>query len=81
MNQQTPLISKVLVIFIRILVKGQAQTHFLKIVDISDGKAETIGGEFLSVCSQLDILTNEAFGFGGDGAFVMTGCHGSIAVG
>ena len=65
---------KQLVIFIRILVKDQAQTHFLKI-DICDGKAETIEGK-LNVFRQSEISMNKVFGFGSDGASVMTGCRG-----
>ena len=38
---------KQLVIFVRVLVKGEAQTHFLTILDISDGKAETIVIKFV----------------------------------
>lgn len=69
---------KQLVIFIRILVKGRAQTHFLKIADICDGKAETIEGKLLSVCSQSQISLNMVFGFGSDGASVMTGCRSGV---
>lgn len=71
---------KQLVIFIRILVEGKAQTHFLRIADISDGRAETIEGKLLSVCSQSEISLNKVFGFGSDGASVMTGCHNGVAV-
>lgn len=71
---------KQLVIFIRIMVKGQAQTHFLKIADICDGKAETIEEKLLSVCSQSQISLNKVFGFGSDGAAVMTGCRSGVAV-
>lgn len=61
-------------------VKGEAQTHFLKIADISNGKAEKIEGKLLSVCSQSEISLNEAFGFGSDGASVMTGCCSALDV-
>ena len=70
---------KQLVIFIRILVEGQAQTHFLKIADICDGKAETIKGKLLSVCNQSEISMNKVFGFGSDDASVMTGCRSGVA--
>ena len=56
-------------------MKVQAQTHFLKIANIIDGKAETIEGKLLSVCSQSEITMNKVFGFGSDGASVMTGCQ------
>ena len=71
---------KQLVIFVRVLVKGEAQTHFLTISDISDGKAETIEGKLLSVCSQSGISLNKVLGFGSDGASVMTGCRSGVAV-
>ena len=61
-------------------MKGQARTHFLKIANISYGKAETIEGKLLSVCSQSEVSLNKVFGFGSDGASVMTGCRSGVAL-
>lgn len=69
---------KHLVIFFHCLVNGKLQTHYLKMVDINNGKAETIEGKLLDVCRECEIQFNTIFGFGSDGASVMTGCHGVV---
>ena len=41
---------KQLVVFIRFLVKGTSQTCFLKMIDLVDGRADTIESALLDVC-------------------------------
>lgn len=70
---------KQLVVFCRFLAAGKPQTCFLKVTDIVDGKAETIEQKLIEICTQCGITTNKIFGFGSDGASVMTGRHSGVA--
>lgn len=70
---------KQLVVFVRFLVEGKSHNSFLKIVDLANGTAETIERALLDICSQCEIPTSQIFGFGSDGASVMTGKHTGVA--
>ena len=65
---------KQLAIFVRFLVDGKPRTCFLKMVDIINGKAETIEQALLDT-----IPTNKIFSFGSDGAPVMVGKRTGVA--
>lgn len=70
---------KQLVVFVRFLVKGLSRTCFLKMVDLEDGRAETIEKALLDVLQQCKIPISEIFSFGSDGASVMTGRRTGVA--
>ncbi len=47
-------------------------------VDLADGRAETIENVLLDVCRQCDISTSLIFSFGSDDAAVMTGRRAGV---
>lgn len=59
---------------------GIGKTSFIDIIDIKDGKAETILDSTKTVLQNLDIDLGKVVGLGTDGAAVMTGCKGGVGV-
>ena len=70
---------KQLVVFCRFLDAGKPETCYLKVVDIVDGKAETIEQKLIEICGQCGVTLGKVLGFGSDGASVMTGCRTGVA--
>ena len=73
---------KQMVIFVKILVPGSTRvttTHFLKVVSLQDGKANTIEQSLLKVCQTCNIPLTKIFSFGSDGAAVMVGRLAGVA--
>ena len=58
---------------------NKAQTFFLRMVDLINGKAETIENKLLEVIRDCDIPISKVYGFGFDGASVMTGKRSGVA--
>ena len=48
--------------------KGEATSVFLKIIDLFDGKAETIEKALIDFCDEKKIPIRKVMGFGSDGA-------------
>lgn len=60
--------------FVRYLDReGKLYCHFLALVPIADGKADTIVAAVMEVVTKKEIPTHLIFGLGTDGAVVMTG--------
>ena len=70
---------KQLVLYGRAVVKGELKTRFLKIVDLSDGKAPTILAAITTYLQTADLSIDDLSSFGSDGASVMTGRHRGVA--
>lgn len=73
-------IVKEMVIYARIINSdAQAQTVFLKIVELTNGRAETIEKALMTYLDKCSIPLSRLVGFGSDGASVMTGKHSGVA--
>lgn len=59
---------------------GYGKTAFVDILNINDGKADTIVNSLKSTMEKLNIDLNKIVGLGTDGAAVMTGCKGGVGV-
>lgn len=70
---------KQLMIFVRLLVKGSPHTRFLKVVELQNGKADTIKEKLVDVCQESGLPLSKITGFGSDGASVMVGCRTGVA--
>ena len=72
---------KQLVVFCRFIdvQAGKPRTCFLRVANMMDGKADTIEQKLIEICSQYGIIMSKVFGFGSDGASVMTGCRSGVA--
>ena len=71
---------KQLVLYGRAVAGGKLKTHFLKIVDIEDGRATTIVDAITTyLCESAELDIGRLSSFGSDGASVMTGCRGGVA--
>ena len=51
----------------------------MKIVDLADGKAQTIVGSITTYLASVDLSVDNMSSFGSDGASVMTGRHAGVA--
>ena len=72
-------VTKELILYARILSCGEAQAHFLKLIYIHDGKAETIENTILAYLEEAGIPLSTITGFGSDGANVMVGSINGVA--
>lgn len=60
--------------YFRLLDKdGLVYTHFLDLVPLDDGKADTVVAAIKRVIQEKGLPTNKLYGLGTDGAAVMTG--------
>ena len=73
-------ILKQLVIYGRAVAGGKLKTRYLKIIDIDDGKAVTIVDALTAYLHSAGLHLNHMSSFGSDGASVMTGCRGGVAI-
>ena len=58
---------------------AQVHTAFLKIIELTNGCAETIEQALMAYLDEKSIPMSRLVGFGSDGASVMTGRHSSVA--
>ena len=72
-------LTKELIVYARILCSGVVYVCFLKIIQISDGTADTIVKAILSYLEQAGITVSRITSFGSDGVAVMTGSVGGVA--
>ena len=70
---------KQLVIFGKMLIDDKPRTHYLKITELFDGKAETISKSIEQFLRDSDINQHAMSGFGSDGASVMVGRRSGVA--
>ena len=70
---------KQLALYGRAVVKGELKTRFLKIIDLSDGKAPTIVDAITTFLQSVGLSIDDLSSFGSDGASVMTGRHRGVA--
>ncbi|XP_034093435.1 uncharacterized protein LOC117560614 [Gymnodraco acuticeps] len=65
---------------VRLLDKdGLVYTHFLDLVPLDDGKADTVVAAIKRVIQEKGLPTNKLYGLGTDGAAVMTGRLNGVA--
>ena len=72
-------ITKELILYARILCGSEVHVCFLKIINICDGKVETIEKAILFYLEQANIKVSNITSFGSDGAAVMTGSDSGVA--
>ena len=73
-------IVKEMVIYARFINSDtQAQTVFLKITELTNGRAETIEEALMTYLDKCSIPLSHLVGFGSDEASVMTGKHSGVA--
>lgn len=70
---------KQLVLYGRAVENGKLQSCFLKMIDLEDGKADTITTAIVRYLESADLDTTRMSSFGSDGASVMIGCHSGVA--
>ena len=73
-------IQKKLVLFFKILVEGKAKIEFAAIVELKDGKAETIYAAVLKHLEDSNVPVKKLSGLGTDSVSVMTGRLNGLAV-
>ena len=66
-------VNKKLIIYVRLIENGVAETKYACNVKVKDGKAETIFNVLLKFCNDMEIDINKVSGLGVDGASVMLG--------
>ena len=72
-------VTKELILYARIIACKKVSTHFLKLIDIPDGKAETIETALISYLDQTNIPISSITVFSSDGANVMVGRISGVA--
>ena len=72
-------IKKELIQFGRILFNGESETHFLKLIQLPDGKAEIIEEAIIAYLQKAGIHMSAITSFGSDGASVMVGSSSGVA--
>ena len=72
-------VTKELILNARIIAGGKVSAHFLKLIHILDGKAETIEKALLSFLDETNIPMSNITAFGSDGANVMVGRVSGVA--
>lgn len=72
-------VTKELILYARIIQCGEVSTHFLKLIHIPDGRAETIENGIISFLDETNIPVANITAFGSDGANVMLGCVSGVA--
>lgn len=72
-------ILKQLVLYGRAVEKGKLKSSFLKMIDLEDGKANTITNAIVSYLESADLDIKRMSSFGSDGASVMIGCRTGVA--
>ena len=72
-------VTKELILYARIIACGKVSTHFLKLIHIPDGKAETIETALISFLDHTNIPISSITAFGSDGANVMVGRVSGVA--
>ena len=72
-------VTKELILYARIIAGGEVSTHFLKLIHIQDGKAETIEKALISFLDETNIPISNVTAFGSDGANVMVGRVSGVA--
>ena len=72
-------ITKELILYCRIVCNREIQTHFLKLVQLPDGKAETIHDAIIAYLQGAGIHLSSITSFGSDGASVMVGSSSGVA--
>lgn len=72
-------VQKQLVIFARCLVEGKLECRFLKMIELFDGKADTIVTAIKGHLNEKQFQTANISSFGSDGANVMTGSRTGVA--
>jgi hypothetical protein len=72
-------ITKELILYCRIVCNREIQTHFLKLVQLPDGKAETIHDAIVAFLQGAGIHLSSVTSFGSDGASVMVGSSSGVA--
>lgn len=75
-----PTIRNLFIYLTHINESGIGKTSFIDIIDMKDGKADTILDSTKTVLQKLDIDLDKIVGLGTDGAAVMTGCKGGVGV-
>ena len=73
-------VQKKLVLFFKILVEGKAKIEFAAIVELKDGKAETIYAAVLKHLEDSNVPVKKLSGLGTDSVSVMTGRLNGLAV-
>ena len=71
-------VTKELILYARYIVPSATpqscvRSIFLRVSELSDGKADTIMTSILELLTSLDLSINKVMGFGSDGAAVMVG--------
>ena len=73
---------KQLTIMVRYLkrnAKPELKTHFLRLIDLPDGKADTIMTALLTFLTEMEVPVRKLAGLGSDGASVMVGRKTGVA--
>ena len=71
-------VTKDLILYARVLCRGDVRVFFLKIIKIADGCAGTIENAILTYLEQADIPISRISSFGSDGAAVMVGAVSGV---
>ena len=72
-------VTKEPILYAHITASGKVSTHFLKLIHIADGKAETIERALMSFLDHTNIPISNITAFGSDGANVMVGHVSGVA--
>ena len=70
--------TQTLIIYIRLVNKGEIITHFLELVQLPGGTADHILGTLLDVMRTRNLPMEKLFGMATDGASVMTGVRSGV---
>ena len=71
-------VTKELILYARVLCRGDVRVFFLKIINIADGCAGTIENAILTYLEQADIPISRISSFGSDRAAVMVGAVSGV---
>ena len=71
--------TKALMVYAHLIVNGTRKTRFLADVKLTQCDATAIEESLSDVIKDYDLNYSSCFGFGSDGANVMTGCDNGMA--
>ena len=71
-------VDKTLIIYIRVLARGQVETHFLEVTHIEQGTAAVLLEVLMGVLEKNALPLRKMAGIATDGAAAMTGCRSGL---
>ena len=72
-------LEKHMIVFINYIDNGSVQTKYLTLIKLASADSSVVYNSLISYLRACDIDISTVYGFGSDGAAVMTGKHNGVA--